>query len=156
MSFLFPRERCPFSIFPPRFLCPLCEPYLVFRICQLKSWRSQPTKSRDPYLGPLGNAWERRTLVRHVLALKPYRAVAKKRGAYAAMPLRGYRGVTNGTPRSPFCSLYTALLVFSAFSVPSVRTLFLRHVNLKVGVPSPRSLAIPTLDRLGTPGNAGL
>jgi len=41
-------------------------------------------------------AWERRTLVRHVLALKPYRAVAKKRGAYAAMPLRGYRGVTSG------------------------------------------------------------
>ncbi|HQG98199.1 MAG TPA: hypothetical protein PLO75_06225, partial [Thermotogota bacterium] len=39
----------------------------------------------------------RRTLVRHVLALKPYRAVAKKRGAYAAMPLRGYRGVTSGT-----------------------------------------------------------
>jgi len=31
-------------------------------------------------------------------------------GAYAEMPVRGYRGVTEGTPRSPICSLYTAMM----------------------------------------------
>ena len=39
-----------------------------------------------------------------------YRAVAKRKGAYAAMPVWGYRGVTEGTPRSSFCSLYTAMM----------------------------------------------
>ena len=39
-----------------------------------------------------------------------YRAVAKRRGAYAAMPVLGHRGVTNGTPRSPFCFLYAAMM----------------------------------------------
>ncbi len=39
-----------------------------------------------------------------------YRAVAKRRSAYAAMPARGYRGATEGTPRSPFCSFYTAMM----------------------------------------------
>ena len=38
-----------------------------------------------------------------------YRAVAKRRSAYAAMPARGYRGATEGTPRSP-CSFYTAMM----------------------------------------------
>ena len=34
---------------------------------------------------------------------KTYRAVAKRRGAYAAMNVWGYRGVTEGTPRSALC-----------------------------------------------------
>ncbi|OQC32100.1 MAG: hypothetical protein BWX67_00667 [Thermotogae bacterium ADurb.Bin062] len=163
MSFLLQGEPCPLPVFPLCSPCPLCETCLIFKTCQLKSWRSQHTKPRDPPWA----AWERRTLVRHVFSssgralslasfssvfsvpsvrtlffktrTKAYRAVAKRRSAYAALPKRGNRGVTNGTPRSPSCFLYAAMYVFSVSSVFSVRkylfALQKRHGNLKVGVP---------------------
>jgi len=67
----------------------------------------------------------------------------------------GNRGVTEGTPRSPFCSLYTAMMsgyravakrkgAYAAMPVLAVPLceLFSRHANLKVGVPR-RSQAFP-------------
>ena len=53
MSSIFPRELCPFPVFPPCSLCPPCEPLFFY-------------------------LWNKR---------KPgYRAVAKRRNVYAAMP----------------------------------------------------------------------
>ena len=51
---------------------------------------------------------------------KGYRAVAKRKGAYAAMPSpEAYRAVAKRR------NAYAAMFVLSVFSVPSVRTLFL-------------------------------
>ena len=78
---------------------------------------------------------------------KVYRAVAKRRSAYAAMPVWGYRGVTKGTPRSLLfpskeriapSQQERALTLRCLSSLRSLWPLcepFLKHANLKVGVP---------------------
>ena len=54
MSFLLQGEPCPLPVFPLCSPCPLCETCLTFKTCQLKSWRSQHTKPRDPPWDCLG------------------------------------------------------------------------------------------------------
>ena len=93
-----------------------------------------------------------------------YRAVAKRKGAYAAMPVWGYRGVSGFYDpailtfpflRSPWRALSLAIF-FSVPSVPSVRTLCFDLWNERKGyraVAKRRSAyaAMPVLSELSVP-----
>jgi hypothetical protein len=105
-----------------RVFCALCT-NPVFKACQLKSWRSQPTKSRDPYLGPLGNAWERWTLVRHVfsfsgrtLSLPDFSSVISVPSCEPCFSRHKQKRIAPSrkkealTPRCPFCLSHTKTL----------------------------------------------
>jgi len=103
-----------------------------FKTCQLKSWRSQA-----------------------------YRAVARRKSAYATITVWDYRGVTNGTPRSPFCFLYAAMM--SGYRAVAKRRSAYAAMPVwgyrGVASRTPRSAFYscdPTWERLGTPGNSGL
>ncbi len=117
MSSIFPRELCPFPVFPPCSLCPPCEPLFFYLWNKRKPGYRAVAKRRNVYAAMPSNKnvssghEEKGRLrqdtcpLRALCALranqrfylwnerKPgYRAVAKRRNAYAAMP--SYKSVS--------------------------------------------------------------
>jgi len=117
MSSIFPRELCPFPVFPPCSLCPPCEPLFFYLWNKRKPGYRAVAKRRNAYAAmPSYKSVSRRREkkkrlrsdtcpLRALCALranqrfylwnerKPgYRAVAKRRNAYAAMP--SYKSVS--------------------------------------------------------------